>query len=82
MPEPLLPPVTLMKLLLLAAVHVQLVPLAEMTMLLEPPAAVKLALVVSGETMHPVAACVTVKVCPATVIEPVWLTVLVLAATS
>ncbi len=71
------------RLLLLAVVHVQLVTtLAEMTMLLEPPAAAKLALVVSGETMQPAAACVTVKVCPATVIEPVWLTVLRLAATS
>ena len=53
LPEPLLPPLMLlMKLLLLTAVQVQLVPLAVMTMLLEPPAALKLAVVEVGATLQ------------------------------
>ena len=62
---------TVMKPLLLMAVQAQLVPLAVMTMLLVPPVLPKLALVTEGVTLQATAASVTVKVCPATVIEPV-----------
>ena len=48
----------------------QLVPLAEMTMLLEPPDALKLALVVAGETMQAAAASVIENVSLVTMIEP------------
>ena len=64
LPEPLPTAMMWMKPLLLTAVHVQLVPLAEMTMLLEPPDALKLALVVAGETMQAAAASVIENVEP------------------
>ena len=81
LPVPPPPAVTLIKPLLLTAVQAQLVPLAVMMMLLEPPPALKLALVETRETLHAAAPCVMVSVCPVTVMEPVWLKALVLAAT-
>ncbi len=80
LPLPLLPAVIVIQLVLLLAIHEQ--PLVVVTVsLTEPPPPATCGLV--GDTLNPHdgAACVTVTVCPATVIVPVLDEVVVFEAT-
>jgi len=79
LPVPLPPELIVIHVALLAAVHPQPVPAVTPT-LAAPPAAVALGFVGDTPKAH-AAACVTVTVCPATVIVPVRGLVTVLVAT-
>jgi hypothetical protein len=69
-PDPLAPAVTVIQAALLTAVQVQPVGAVTETLLV-PPAAVLDALVADSANVHVTPLCVTVTVCPATVIVPV-----------
>ena len=80
LPDPLAPPVIVIQVALLAAVHVQPLPLVTANELVPPPATTDSE---TGEIeyVHGAAACVTVNVCPPAVIVPVRDVVAEFAAT-